>query len=269
MSKISLVISDIYKIKNQASKRIWINQIHPGSKLLISMLYMVLVVSFSPYNVIGLLGMIIYPLVVFMIGEIPFIDCLRRIKLILPFVVIVGIFNPFFNREPIQSIGNFVISAGMISMITLMFKGFFTLIAIYLLIITTKVDNICLALRRLHVPAILVDVILLTYRYIIVLMKEVERMVQAYSLRAPKQKGIQIKVWGSLVGQLLLRSMDRANEIYDSMCLRGSGVIEKGHKKRLEQRFILKDLIWLVIWIVVLLAIRIFPIFQIVGNALI
>ena len=46
-------------------------------------------------------------------------------------------------------------------------------------------------------------------------------MIQAYSLRAPNQKGIHISAWGSFLGQLLLRSMDRAQELYYSMLLRG------------------------------------------------
>lgn len=59
------------------------------------------------------------------------------------------------------------------------------------------------------------------YRYISVLLAETQRVVQAYELRAPGQKGIHFKVWGSLMGQMLLRSMDRAEVIYESMCLRG------------------------------------------------
>ena len=46
-------------------------------------------------------------------------------------------------------------------------------------------------------------------------------MTQGYSLRAPGQKGIHISAWGSFLGQLLLRSMDRAGELYNSMLLRG------------------------------------------------
>lgn len=63
--------------------------------------------------------------------------------------------------------------------------------------------------------------VLLTYRYVTVLLEEANRMTQAYSLRAPNQKGVHFKVWGTLAGQLLLRSMDRANEVYESMTLRG------------------------------------------------
>jgi cobalt/nickel transport system permease protein len=54
-----------------------------------------------------------------------------------------------------------------------------------------------------------------------VLAEEANVMTQAYSLRAPGQKGIHYKAWGSFLGQLLLRSMDRAEELYSSMLLRG------------------------------------------------
>ena len=52
-------------------------------------------------------------------------------------------------------------------------------------------------------------------------MNEARHTIQAYSLRAPNQKGLHFKVWGSLVGQLLLKSIDRADGVYESMLLRG------------------------------------------------
>ena len=70
-------------------------------------------------------------------------------------------------------------------------------------------------------PKLLVTQFLLTYRYLTLLLEQADTMAQAYILRAPKQKGVHFKVWGSLAGQLLLRSIDRANNLYDSMLLRG------------------------------------------------
>lgn len=62
---------------------------------------------------------------------------------------------------------------------------------------------------------------LLTCRYVSVLMEQVSIMLDAYALRAPGQKGIHISAWGSFLGQLILRSMDKARELYQSMLLRG------------------------------------------------
>lgn len=106
-------------------------------------------------------------------------------------------------------------------MVTLMLKGILAVLASYLLIITTTIERICYALRLLHMPKGFVTVLLLIYRYMVVLLKEAERIMLAYGMRAPGQKGIHRKAWGPLLGQLLLRSMDRAQLVYDSMQLRG------------------------------------------------
>ena len=56
-----------------------------------------------------------------------------------------------------------------------------TVIAIYILIITTTIDRVCMALRKIHIPEIIVMIIQLIYRYINVLLKETKRIVEAYS----------------------------------------------------------------------------------------
>jgi cobalt/nickel transport system permease protein len=106
-------------------------------------------------------------------------------------------------------------------MLTLMLKGLFCLMASFLLMATTSIDSLCAALRQLHVPGILVTLLLLTWRYVGVMTEELAVMTDAYHLRAPGQKGIHVSAWGSFLGQLLLRSMDRAQELYSSMLLRG------------------------------------------------
>ena len=106
-------------------------------------------------------------------------------------------------------------------MLTLMMKGVFCLMASFLLIATTSIEEVCFALRRLHFPKLLTSLMLLTFRYISVLLEEVAIMTEAYELRAPGQHGLHISAWGSFLGQLILRSMDRAEMLYESMELRG------------------------------------------------
>jgi cobalt/nickel transport system permease protein len=266
MSKLSSAIYEICNIENQASKNKWINQIHPLVKLFITLFYISLVVAFDKYSITGLMGMVLYPLVVFLIADIPFFECIKRVKFILPVVCIIGVFNPIFDQKTMLFIAGFSLSFGVISMLTLVIKGILTVLAAYLLIITTTIEKICTAMRMLHIPQTFVTVILLTYRYINVLLKEADRIMQAYALRAPKQKGIHFEVWGSLVGQLLLRSMDRATDIYDSMNLRGYGMATGHYANDTSLGINIKDIAWLCIWTLVLLVIRHVPIFQIVGN---
>lgn len=163
----------------------------------------------------------VYPIILFILGEVSFKDALKKLRIILPLVCLAGIFNPFLDRQPMFEIAGVTVTTGMVSMLTLMVKGIYSVLASYLLIATTPMEKICHALRFLHVPVVIVTQILLTYRYVRLLLNETYHIIQAYSLRAPNQKGVHFKVWGSLVGQLLLKSIDRAGEVYESMLLRG------------------------------------------------
>lgn len=107
----------------------------------------------------------------------------------MPLVCAVGLFNPFFDRAIIVQIGSVGISGGVVSMLTLMMKGVFCLMASFLLIATTSIEEVCFALRRLHFPKLLTSLMLLTFRYISVLLEEVAIMTEAYELRAPGQHG--------------------------------------------------------------------------------
>lgn len=266
MSKIDGAIYEIHTMDKLAERDQWVNRIHPLVKFVITVLYIVLAVSFDKYNMIGLAGLVVYPLVMFQISELSFRDSLRRLRVVLPLVCFVGIFNPFFDKKALFVAGDFAVTGGMVSMITLMMKGIFSVLASYLLIATTGIEKICYAMRLLHIPAILVTQVLLTYRYITVLLQEADRMTQAYALRAPNQKGVHYKVWGSLAGQLLLRSMDRAGEVYESMCLRGyQGEFYYQNRIKCGKG----DYLYLVVWTGTLIFLKLVPVMGVVGNLLV
>ena len=56
-------------------------------------------------------------------------------------------------------------------------------------------------------------------------------MYTAYALRAPGQKGIKMKDMGSFTGQLILRSFDRAERVYQAMKCRGFHGVYYGKKR--------------------------------------
>ena len=265
MNKISRSISDIKSLDDMASRDIDINNIHPLAKLCVIISYIIVVVSFYKYSYISdMMSMIIFPIAMFIFGGLSIKEALYKLRIVLPLMCIVGIFNPFFDKNMIQ-IGTYMISGGILSMIILIIKCIFTIFASYILIATTSIEKICYAMRLIHIPDIFVTQILLIYRYITVLLVEIRKIIQSYELRAPGQKGINIKVWGSLVGQVLLRSMDRADMIYQSMQLRGY----KGEfyiKGKI--RWKISDTLFL-LWIVIFIILRNYPIFRIVGGSIV
>lgn len=221
MDKLSRAQAELFSMDTMAAGTSAIHRLHPLCKLIVTIVYVFIVVSFHRYDFSGLAVMLLYPVLLFQAAEIPIHVCFYKLRVVLPFVCAVGLANPFLDHTPILQLGNLVVTGGVLSMLTLMFKGCLTLMASFLLVATTPVDVLCAALRRIHVPAVMTTLFLLVYRYIGVMMKEASVMAQAYSLRAPGQKGIHISAWGSFLGQLLLRSMDRAGELYHSMVLRG------------------------------------------------
>lgn len=263
MSKINEAIHGIHHMDDMAAKDIWINNIHPLSKIVVTFIYVLTVVSFDKYDFYGVLSMFIYLYAVSVISDIPLSKSFKNMKVVMILVCIVGISNPFFDRQVMFSIAGINITCGMVSMITLMIKGIFTVCAAYFLIATTSIEKICYGLRIIHIPKGIVTVIMLIYRYIIVLLKETERMNQSYKLRAPKQKGINIKAWGSFAGQLLLRSIDRAETVYESMLLRGFNgdfIINSYHGK------IIVSISYAFIWCLIFIILRVMPLFKIIGS---
>ena len=221
MNKMEKALHELSEMDDLAAQPSAIHRLHPAAKLLSTIIYIVLVVSFDKYDLSGLLPMLLWPVLLFQLSGIPVRTCFYKLRIVLPLVMAVGLFNPIFDRAPLLSVGGVAVSGGVLSMLTLMLKGILCLMASFLLMATTPIDSLCAALRKLHVPGLIVTLLLLTYRYVGVMTEELAVMTDAYHLRAPEQKGIHVSAWGSFLGQLLLRSMDRAQELYSSMLLRG------------------------------------------------
>ena len=221
MDQLSHARAELREMDALAAGNSPIHRLHPLCKLVLTVTYIVTVVSFPKYDLSGLTVMVLFPVLLFQTAGVSLGLCFYRLRIVLPLVCAVGLANPFLDHTPLLQLGAVTLTGGVISMVTLMLKGVFSLTASFLLVATTPMDSLCAALRKLHVPGLITTLLLLTYRYIGVMLEEVSVMTDAYALRAPGQKGIHISAWGSFLGQLLLRSMDRAEELYRSMLLRG------------------------------------------------
>ena len=263
MNKMEKALHELSEMDELAALDSPVHRLHPAAKLLTTIAYIVLTVSFDKYDLDGLIPMLLWPVLLFQISGIPVRTCFYKLRIVLPLVMAVGLFNPFFDRAPLLMLGAVPVSGGVISMLTLMGKGVLCLMASFLLMATTPIDSLCAALRRLHVPGMLVTLLLLTYRYVGVMTEELAVMTDAYHLRAPGQKGIHISAWGSFLGQLLLRSMDRAQELYSSMMLRGYH--DHFHYADID-RFRMRDALFMAGCILFFLILRYADISQLIGG---
>ena len=135
--------------------------------------------------------------------------------------VMIGIFNPLMDRDILVSLGGIGISGGWVSFMSILMRFVLTVGIALTLIAVTGFNAVCIALDKLGTPRVFVVQLVFLYRYMFVLLDEAARMVRARSLRTFEGGGSGIKAYGPLLGQLLLRTMDRAQRVYLAMCCRG------------------------------------------------
>lgn len=248
-----------------ASRKSVVHTLHPTIKLLTTLVFIAVVASFSKYEIAGLIPMFFYPFLVIGLGNIPIGMIVKRVLFTLPFVLLIGIFNPLFDQAILVQIGPVPISGGVVSFVSIIIRFTLSVVAALLLIATTGIDAICGALFSLGVPRVVVTQILFVYRYLYVLTEEVMKTICAYSLRSPQSDGVAFKAWGSLVGVLLLRAIDRAQRIYQAMLCRGfDGEVRIVRSWQLGKW----DIAFLLVWLSFFLIARSFNISEWLGTAL-
>jgi cobalt/nickel transport system permease protein len=119
--------------------------------------------------------------------------------------------------------------AGMVRFGSIVSRSLISLAAAVLLTATTRFPDLLHALRHLKVPAVLVSIIAFMYRYLFVLAEEAARLLRARAARSgrlPGRRGGGTLTWrasvtGHMAGQLLVRSLDRSDRVYNAMLARG------------------------------------------------
>jgi cobalt/nickel transport system permease protein len=221
MGRIESLFFDIGHLDALSGKQTPIHRVDPRIKVLTTICFIVVVVSFNKYDPARLAPFAIYPLAIMATGNISFSYILKKLLIASPFVLFVALFNPILDRSPALDLGCFSVSAGFVSFASIMAKFMLTVSAGLALIACTGFDSICSALSRMGVPGPFTIQLLFVYRYIFVLGEEVARMARARSLRSFGNRGMGMSVYGSMIGQLLLRTMDRAQRIHRAMLCRG------------------------------------------------
>ncbi|MDP2844077.1 MAG: cobalt ECF transporter T component CbiQ, partial [Acetobacterium sp.] len=84
-------MNTINSLEEMADGNTIIHHLHPMVKLITTMLYLVLVISFSPYNITGLMVFAFYPVILMALSEIPYKPLLKRLLVALPFSFFAGL----------------------------------------------------------------------------------------------------------------------------------------------------------------------------------
>jgi len=220
MKKITKALLEVNHIECLSKKNSIIHQLHPLFKIITALIFIVCILSASYTHIVELCIYLFLIFIIMKIGQLPIHTILSRTLVGLPFSLCIGLSNLFLMKETVSFYG-LTLTTGILSFISIMLKTTLTLSIVFILIASTGFDAIACELVHIKVPAIFVLQLLMTYRYIFLLVEEACQMSRAYMLRNPKKKGIEMKDMGSFLGSLLVRSFHRSQEVYQCMMTRG------------------------------------------------
>ena len=186
-----------------------VHRLPAGVKLAAALTLVAAVALLPPPGLLPLAGAAAFLLLVAATSRVPWRFLARRILLLEPFVLGVAalaLFRP----------------GGWRLLVFLVAKSTVCLFAMVLLANTTPFAEILRVLRAARMPALLITTMSLMYRYIFVLLDESGRMKRARASRTFTAR--RARAWQSaatVVGQLFVRSSERADRIWAAMCARG------------------------------------------------
>lgn len=181
----------------------------PTFKLLAALSIIVVTVSF-PFHSYWILLVILGILVITgMLSRIPWRFLIGRLLMLEPFALGVAAMSLFQHD-------------GFPLFLSILVKSTLCLLTMILMSNTTPFSQLLVALRTLKIPSLLITILALAYRYLFVLIDEGERLQRARSSRTfANNRAGRWMTLASLVGQLFIRSTERAERIYDAMMSRG------------------------------------------------
>lgn len=197
-----------------------VHRLDPRGKLLVTLAYILLVLSFPATQVGPLLPLAVFPLALARAGGIPLRYLVTRVACVVPFVLLMGLSNIWFDRAPVAMVAGVTVTAGVLSCLSLLVRVALTVSAVTALLATTGINPLARALASFGLPRVFVVQLLLLYRYLFVLFEQLAKLRGAVALRGAGRP-LTLRLAGVMLAQLLLRAMDRATRVHLAMRSRG------------------------------------------------
>lgn len=239
-------------------------QLSPVCALVVTVVYLIAMLSVSVDNIGMLLWFAIYPIVAAPFLGMSFGTVFIKSLYTLPFIAFIGIFNPIFDTEPALTVGAMAVTRGWISFMSILLRGLMSVQAIIILVLAFGFEGVCRGMRKLGVPAFLVTQLLMVYRYMSVLLIELLNMRRARESRSYGNARLGLKMWGQMTGQLFLRTVNRSERINRAMLARGfNGAMPFYQLDRVGWR--MSDTVFALVWISVFLVLRLVNVSAVLG----
>ena len=216
----------------------FIHRLDPRAKFL-AMVVLVSAVVLTPRDSwTAYVLFLILNIALLLLSRVPPFYVLKRSFVVLPFVLMVTIFVPFFTdgTEVLgANIGHWHIGLsleGLKAMGGVFCKVWLATLPVIMVTATTSINELLNGFEKLRMPAIMVMLMSFMYRYLFVIGDEVERLSLARNSRSfGGGVRLHVRTLGYMAGALFLRSYERGERIYGAMLSRAYD----GHGRSLKQ----------------------------------
>ena len=91
MDRLHRAIKDVHRLDDLAARDTWLNRLAPLPKLLAAVVYLAVTLSFGRYQLTGVLGMGLWPLILLELADFTPVDALRVFKPVAVLLTVVGL----------------------------------------------------------------------------------------------------------------------------------------------------------------------------------
>ena len=198
------------------------SRIPPIARLGVVVAFLVALISFRRYDLVGVASLAVFPFALVCFEGVSPLRGLARFWYVLIPVLLVGAANPFFDHAVVTEVFGVPVTGGWLSFAVLGLKGVLAFAVGGSLLRLIGAEGVAQAFASLRLPASFGLAFLLLHRYLVMMVKEMGRMRDAYLLRSgTKGAALRPSAWGPFVGLLLMRSFDRARTVQEAVALRG------------------------------------------------
>jgi cobalt/nickel transport system permease protein len=203
-----------------------IHRLDSRVKFLVVLIFTAVVISLPRTSLSILACYAVGPFAVLVWAGIPLRFVFKQIVLVSPFVVVLALSCPLYDRAPLTvGFGPFSwqSTVGWMRCFAILGKFVVTMLALIALVSTTRFNNLLSGLQRLGFPRLLIIQLGFLYRYIFVLIDRAHRMLRARAGRKLKNLGFtqELRTAASMLGSLFIRSIDSAERTSIAMQARG------------------------------------------------
>ena len=202
-----------------------LHQFDPRFKLAMMGIFILVVVLIPAKQSRLFLYYSLVPLFLAIISKISIFHYLSKILKIYPMILLISVFIPFFSigSDLLFQWGFLkVYKSGLEKFLIINIKAFLAITMSVIMTTTTDISRLLKAMEKLKIPTITISIVAFMYRYIFLLIDEVEKMILAFQSRYLKLTFLQrLKIFAQIIGILFIRTFERGERIYLAMESRG------------------------------------------------